>query len=81
MKLIRMLKTMSGPNGTRSPGLKPFTVSDEEAAQLVAAQAAEIIADISATDIDDVLTPDIETATAEPDVEQAVTPKPRKRKK
>lgn len=47
MKLIRMKKTMAGPAGVRHPGLKPFTVGDEEAAQLVAADAAEIIATIA----------------------------------
>ena len=47
MKLIRMLKTMAGPNGVRSPGMKPFTVSNEEAEQLVAAEAAEVIATIA----------------------------------
>lgn len=79
MKLIRMTKTLAGPNGVRQPGMKPFPVSDEEAAALVAAEAAEIIAEIN--DAETAVNDDIETATAEPAAEQAVQPKPKRRKR
>lgn len=70
MKLIRMTKTMAGPDGVRQAGGRPFTVSDEEAAQLVEAGAAVIIATIQAAEV---LTPDQETATVASAPEQAVT--------
>jgi hypothetical protein len=79
MKLIRMTKTMAGPDGVRVPGMKPFTVSDAEADGLVAAGAAEIIATISEQLTAAVLTPDLETAVAEPARETAVVAKPRKK--
>jgi hypothetical protein len=62
MKLIQMTKTMAGPGGVRPAFGRPFTVGDEEAAQLVAAGAAEIIAVITEQAEADVLTPDRETA-------------------
>ena len=72
MKLIRMKKTMAGPGGVRSPGMKPFTVSDEEAAQLVAAEAAEVIATIADA-------PEMETAALASAPEAAVIEQPKKR--
>jgi len=46
MKLIRMLKTMAGPKGTYVAG-STTTVGEREAAALVGANAAEIVADIT----------------------------------
>ena len=48
MKLVRMLKIMAGPEGVRHPGMKPLAVSDQEAAELVAAEAAEVVGGIDA---------------------------------
>lgn len=84
MKLIRMTKTMAGTNGVRAAGGRPFTVSDEEAAQLVAANAAEIVATITAQTETDVLTPDrsgAETAALAGPPEAAVPVKPVKKTK
>lgn len=39
MKIIRMIKTMSGPNGTFPPGMVR-TVDDATAAMLIGAEAA-----------------------------------------
>ncbi|MEZ4714298.1 MAG: hypothetical protein R3A44_44370 [Caldilineaceae bacterium] len=76
MKLIRMLKTMAGPDGVWHPGMKPFTVDDETAEMLVNAEAAEIVATI---------TPAVEAATVDPVTETADAPqataKPRRAKK
>lgn len=81
MKLIRMTKTMAGPNGVRHPGMKPFTVPDEEAAQLVTAEAAEVIATIAdPVAQDDGLPVEIETATVDPVVETAARPKATKKR-
>lgn len=73
MKLIRMKKTMAGPDGVRQPGMKPFTVSDEEAAQLVAADAAEVIATIADAQ------PAPETTALQGAPETAVPTAPKKR--
>ena len=83
MKLIRMIRTMAGPDGIRPAGSGPYTVSDEEAAMLVQADAAEIVATISDRAMDDVLTPDREVATVAGAPEAAVQRKsaPRKRAK
>lgn len=80
MKLIRMLKTMAGPGGVRSPGMKPFTVSDVEADQLVAAEAAEVIAVIAdPAQAADELPVEMETATVDPVMETAARPKAKKK--
>lgn len=79
MKLIRMLKMMAGPGGVRHVG-KTLTVSDDEADQLVAAEAAEVIAVIAdpAQEADE-LPVEMETATVDPVAETAVRPKAKRK--
>ena len=86
MKLIRMKKMMAGPAGTRPPGLQ-LTVSDVEAAMLVEAEAAEVIAEIAdeATSINPVtetadIDPTDETAAVDPVTETATPAKAKKSK-
>lgn len=82
MKLIRMTKTLAGPEGVFTAGSQR-TVSDEEAATLKAARAANIIADITEETEGEILTPDKETAAVAGAPERAVqaAAKPRKRAK
>ncbi|MCA9903834.1 MAG: hypothetical protein KC547_08260 [Anaerolineae bacterium] len=80
MKLIRMTRTMASPAGIRTAGSGPYTVSDDEAAMLVAAGAAELVATITDREIGHVLTPDREVATVDP-VDEAAVRKPAHRKR
>jgi hypothetical protein len=81
MKLILMKKTMAGPSGVLASGMQK-TVSEELAAQLVAADAAEIIAHVADISIE-VLTPDRETAMVSGPMEKAIQAKaaPKRTKK
>lgn len=71
MKLIRMTKTMAGPEGTFGAG-KLRTVDDATATMLIEAEAAEVIALIAPATI--------ETASVDPVIETAARPKATKKK-
>lgn len=45
MKLVRMIKTMAGPNGVRTAG-DVLSMSDQEALILLDARVIEVVADI-----------------------------------
>ena len=90
MKIIRMTKTMSGPQGTFPVG-QVRTVDDVTAAMLIGAEAAKLVRNIapapdadastgSATVADGELT-EAETATIDPVVETADVPVKARRKK
>lgn len=66
MKIIRMIKTMAGPDGTFTAGMVR-KVDDAEAAALVDIRVAELVADIAAGPL--------ESAALEPATEKAVQPK------
>lgn len=82
MKIIRMIKTMSGPSGTFTPGMVR-TVDDTTAAMLIGAEAAVLApgvkqpaADASAGELTE-----SEAAALESAPETATTTGPRKRVK
>lgn len=69
MKIIRMIKTMAGPDGTFTAGMVR-KVDDAEAAALVDIRVAELVADIAAGPL--------ESAALEPATEKAVPKAARK---
>lgn len=74
MKIVHMLKTMAGPDGVTPVG-KTMTVDEVTAAQLVEAEAAEVIATVAAP----VSQETVETAAVDPVVETATRPKAKKK--
>lgn len=82
MKIIRMIKTMSGPSGTFSPGMVR-TVDDTTAAMLIGAEAAILapgVAQPAADAVTDLEAVEEETAAVESMPETAVAG-PRKKVK
>lgn len=85
MKIIRMTKTMSGPQGTFPVG-QVRTVDDVTAAMLIGAEAAKLVQNIAPDPDADGLAGaadelDAETATVDPVVETADAPVKVRRKK
>lgn len=82
MKLVRMTKTMAGPQGILGVGTQTL-VTDELAQRLVAAEAAELIGEPSIPEVKEaeILTPDKESAAVESAPEKAVTRKPAAKKR
>lgn len=82
MKIIRMIKTMSGPSGTFPVG-QVRTVDDVTAAMLIGAEAAKLVQNIApAPDAESSeIVADAETATVDPVVETADAPVKARRKK
>lgn len=76
MKIIRMIKTMSGPQGTFPVG-QVRTVDDLTAAMLIGAEAAELIAAVG----EPAEPAEAETAAVDPVVETADAPVKARRKK
>lgn len=70
MQIVRMIKTMAGPDGVFPVG-QVRTVDDAAAEMLIGAGAAELIAVITPTPP--------ESAAVDPVVETAVQPKAKKR--
>lgn len=86
MKLIRMTKTLAGPDGVFTVGSQR-TVSDAEAAALKEARAADIIADITEETEGEILTPDRPATSSGAEIaavvgapERAVRKRPAKKK-
>ncbi|MEZ4684192.1 MAG: hypothetical protein R2932_59275 [Caldilineaceae bacterium] len=79
MKQISMRKAMAGPQGVRTIG-RVYVVSDDEAQQLVEAEAAVILGTVHDADV---LTPDKETTavTGAPERAVATQSAPKKRTK
>lgn len=85
MKVIRMIKTMSGPAGTYPTGMQR-TVDDVTAAMLIGAEAATLVQNIVADGEPVEPSPDgepvePEAATVDPIVETADAPIKARRKK
>lgn len=80
MKIIRMIKTMSGPSGTFPVG-QVRTVDDVTAAMLIGAEAAKLVKSIAPAPDDDGALAEPETATVDPVIETADAPVKARRKK